>query len=266
MSSYNYQEIADQFAQIKNRLLDCATGGKRDSDAEKDYKVLREKLLRIYYTAHDKSFETSFPEIVKNCQTLNAFWNTVKTKFQHYSERRKYLDEMFLPIEQCIESRTYAQSSKEIIIEPVNILSLDYIEKTINKAKDRVRIKDYDGAITTSRTLVAEVEDALYRNLYGKEPDEKTRDNALHKAVMDGLKMNIKPSLNSNLKKIISGLNSIYDGLSNLRNTTGDAHKKKYIPDAHHAQLAVNSAFTLCEFLCSSYSYQQEKKSPEEIL
>ncbi len=265
MSSHSYQEIADQFTQIKNRLLDCATGGKRDSDTEKDYKTLREKLLRTYYTTHDESFKTSFPEIVKNYQTLNAFWNMIKTKFQHYSERRNYIDETFLPIERYIESKTYAQSSREAIIEPVNILSLDHIGKTIDKARDRIRTKDYDGAITTSRTLVAEVEDALYKNLYGKEPDEKTKDNILHKAVMDGLNMGIQPGFDNNLKKIISGLNSIYDGLSNLRNATGDAHKKKYIPDAHHAQLAVNSAFTLCEFLCSSYTYQQEKKNLEEI-
>lgn len=266
MSSLDYKEVKNQIIQIENCLVDCATGGERNANAEKNYKTLRDKLLRLVYTTSDTRFKELFPDLIQNHQTLNVFWNMIGTKFKTYRERRSYINEVFSPIQQYIESKIFSQTDGTPIIEPINILSPSHIEQTMAKANGRVQSKDYDGAITTARTLVAEVEDELYKRIYGKEPDEKTKDNVLHKAVIDGLKMNIQPGLNSNLKKIISGLNSIYDGLSNLRNTTGDAHKKKYIPDAHHAQLAVNSAFTLCEFLCSSYAYQQEKKSLEEIL
>lgn len=265
MSSLNYQEIADQLTQIKNRLLDCATGGKRDDEAEKDYKTLRDRLLRIYHATNDKKFKELFLTDIKNYQTLNTFWNMISASFKTYRERRSYINDTFSSLQQYIEGKIFPQTSGVVVVEPVNVLSLNYIEQTVTKANSRMQSKDYDGAITIAKTLVAEVEDELYKKLYGKEPDEKIKDNVLHKAVMNGLNMDIQPGLNSNLKKIISGLNSIYDGLSNLRNTTGDVHKKKYIPNIHHAQLAVNSAFTLCEFLCSSYEYQHGHKSVEEF-
>jgi hypothetical protein len=41
--------------------------------------------------------------------------------------------------------------------------------------------------------------------------------------------------------------------------TEGDI--RQYNPAAHHAKLAVNTAFSLCEFVLASYHYQQQKQS-----
>jgi hypothetical protein len=50
-------------------------------------------------------------------------------------------------------------------------------------------------------------------------------------------------------------------GLYGLANKADDRHVGKYKPARHHAQLAVNIAFTLCEFVRSSYHYQQQKQT-----
>jgi hypothetical protein len=46
-----------------------------------------------------------------------------------------------------------------------------------------------------------------------------------------------------------------------LANKAGDRHVGKYKPARHHAQLAINIAFTLCEFVLSRYHYQKQKQS-----
>jgi len=67
--------------------------------------------------------------------------------------------------------------------------------------------------------------------------------------------------LESYLKAILQGSVSQIGGLFELANKASDRHARKYNPARHHAQLAVNTAFTLCEFVLASYHYQQEKKS-----
>ncbi|MEI6458289.1 MAG: abortive infection family protein [Pseudomonadota bacterium] len=45
-----------------------------------------------------------------------------------------------------------------------------------------------------------------------------------------------------------------------MANKASDRHARRYNPAPHHARLAVNAAFTLCEFLLESLEYQQKKE------
>ena len=67
------------------------------------------------------------------------------------------------------------------------------------------------------------------------------------------------PKLDKPLKIIISGLNGIIHGLSELRGVAGDSHAQKNSPSFHHALLAVNSAKTVASFLFQTYEYQKKK-------
>ena len=49
-------------------------------------------------------------------------------------------------------------------------------------------------------------------------------------------------------------------GLFEVANKASDRHARKYNPAPHHARLAVNVAFTLCEFMLESYEYQQKRE------
>jgi hypothetical protein len=76
--------------------------------------------------------------------------------------------------------------------------------------------------------------------------------------------LNLDPggeSLESYLKAILGGLQSQVGGLYELANKTSDRHARRYNPASHHARLAVNAAFTLCEFLLESLDYQTRKKA-----
>jgi Abortive infection C-terminus len=63
--------------------------------------------------------------------------------------------------------------------------------------------------------------------------------------------------LENYLKAILDGLQKQVGGLFQLANKASDRHARCYNPAKHHAKLAVNAAFTLCEFLLESYEYQQ---------
>ncbi len=75
--------------------------------------------------------------------------------------------------------------------------------------------------------------------------------------------LNLSPkgeSLESYLKVILQGLTGQISGLYDLANKASDRHARRYNPRRHHAQLAVNVAFTLCEFVLASFDYQRALK------
>jgi hypothetical protein len=48
--------------------------------------------------------------------------------------------------------------------------------------------------------------------------------------------------------------------MAELTNKAGDRHNRVYKPQKHHAKLAVNCAFSICEFVLESFYYQQGKQ------
>ena len=84
----------------------------------------------------------------------------------------------------------------------------------------------------------------------------------LYAAVAERLNLSPKEqSLETYLKAILQGSVGQIGGLYELANKASDRHARKYNPAPHHAKLAVNVAFTLCEFILSSYHYQQQKQT-----
>lgn len=70
-----------------------------------------------------------------------------------------------------------------------------------------------------------------------------------------------KKDLSDTLKQILTGLNSLVSGIGGISNKMADRHARSYKPFKHHAKLAINVAFTFCEFLLDSYEYQNTKKA-----
>jgi hypothetical protein len=76
--------------------------------------------------------------------------------------------------------------------------------------------------------------------------------------------LNLNPkgeNLESYLKTNLQGLRNQISGFFELANKASDRHARRYNPARHHAKLAVNAAFTLCEFLLDSFEYQQKRNS-----
>jgi hypothetical protein len=60
--------------------------------------------------------------------------------------------------------------------------------------------------------------------------------------------------------EIISGLGVVIQGMAELTNKAADRHNRIYKPQKHHAKLAVNCAFSFCDFILESFYYQQKNE------
>jgi len=83
-------DLAILVEQFKNGLMDFATGG--DGIKDEEYKRIR-KVLLVNQTISDLA-----PRFLKTCRSISEFRTFIKTEYSTYSERRKYLTEIFNPI------------------------------------------------------------------------------------------------------------------------------------------------------------------------
>ena len=133
-------------------------------------------------------------------------------------------------------------------------------ESNLEKINKKVLEGDYSGAITNSRSLLETVLYSIEEELTG---EIGSRNGSLDQLFTRVRKlMNLDPSRKEtpeSLKKILTGLINIVNGLANIRNEFSDSHAPAYKADRHHAKLAANSAKTLVDFLLESLSYQKKK-------
>ena len=135
-------------------------------------------------------------------------------------------------------------------------LSEELITEQVTKARRKIEAGDPAGAIANAYTLVEEFLKLLLRKT-GTAYNENEGDiRALYKLLAEPLHLAAKnESLETYLKAVLEGLQRQISGLFELANKASDRHARKYNPAPHHARLAVNVAFTLCEFLLESYEY-----------
>jgi hypothetical protein len=138
-----------------------------------------------------------------------------------------------------------------------------YVLEQVNKCREKIENEDYSGAITNARTLVEAVLKELIKQL-GEEnsitPKISGDLGGLYKIVQQSMRLEPNKDLDTALNQILTGLSSLVSGLAGVSNKLGDRHATKYKTHKHDALLMVYSANTLCEFLISSYEYQQLKK------
>jgi len=141
------------------------------------------------------------------------------------------------------------------------LLSEHSMQEHIEKAKQKIASGDSSGAIVNAYTLVEEFLKQLLRKT-GTSFNESEGDiRVLYKLATGPLNLAPKgESLENHLKTILEGLQRLISGLFEVANKASDRHARRYNPAPHHAKLAVNAAFTLCEFLLESYGYQQKRE------
>jgi HEPN domain-containing protein len=141
-------------------------------------------------------------------------------------------------------------------------LNHQFINAQIDKANEKMANGDYDGAITNCYSLVEKLIKELLRESGCKFKQDEGDIRSLYKQLAEAMNLNPKgENIESYLKSILEGLKQQISGLFNIANKASDRHARKYKPSRHHAKLAVNVAFTLCEFLLDSYEYQQNLKT-----
>ena len=137
----------------------------------------------------------------------------------------------------------------------IKILDNEYIKTIHSQALKCISENDFDSVVTKSRTLLEEV------FCYGIEQKDKEIEmkergniNKLYKRIRELYNMNTEDNLDNRIKKLLSGLNTIVDAIAEIRNNNSDAHgigKNRIKISKHHANLVLNSATTLAEFVLS---------------
>lgn len=246
----SYDKLKACLVTVKDFLMSTATGTQITDEREREYSNERKRLLLAM-----RANGMKLPTIVTDYRSLQSFWGFIKPEYSHYDERRKYINEQFLPLENQMEEEGLFSDETMLVIEAENA----YAAQT-SKIIRHIENGDYDSAITSSRTLVQSVEEDLLRRLTG-ETVAKNDADALHSKIMKALNMDPSQDYDKRLKMIISGLNSVNSGIAQVRNVASSAHSPKYKAEKHHAVLAYNSAVTLCQFLLDTEKYQASQKS-----
>nr|WP_239551301.1 abortive infection family protein [Halanaerobacter jeridensis] len=203
---------------------------------------------------------------------INIFLNGFNLDFEEKemaNSKRVYVEEILSNVSEDIvvdianELDIEINQYDDLEVEKINKLNFNYINDQIDKCRNKLKDKDYDGAITNARTLVESVCYYILEDS-GKEISNKGDLIKLYKTVSDLLQMD--PSIYNEdfLKQISSGFFSIINGIASLRNELSDAHGRSkdnyYKPEYRHAMLAVNSAKTISEFLYSSWENRNIKQ------
>ena len=247
-----------------------------DTDIEKIRKILRHRgrvdlaeLLRH-----------SISELIMS-STYGSVWNSILSRFEIYSpieehdklvslkenDRKAISDAVvgIYPLKEDSPEISYVEFYVDVDLErerntavckELGQVDFQYIREQIEKCEEKLRKRDYDGAITNARTLVESVCLFILAES-GSNYEFKGNLTQLHKEVYGVLKMSPGLYEEDCFKRILSGMISIVNGLSNLRNIMSDAHgrakTKHYEPAERHALLAVNVAKSASEFLYASW-------------
>ena len=155
------------------------------------------------------------------------------------------------------------EADTSVDADNLSTLSHEFIAEQIHKCKDKLAAGDYDGAITNARALTEAVQIEIVKKARLPLPSYKGDLGVLYKrGTQKALKLDpSQADLETSLKQVLSGFNSIVSGISGISNKMGDRHSRQYKPSLHHAKLAVNAALTFCEFLLDSFEYQRELKA-----
>ena len=152
---------------------------------------------------------------------------------------------------------TQPLSVAAIVPEGLAAISHNAVNEQITKANKRIATGDFAGAIASSYTLTEHLLKLILREA-GVAFNENEGDiRALYKLVREPLNLNpAGEGIATPLKPILDGFQKLVSGLYEISNKASDRHARRYNPAAHHAKLALNAAFALCEFLVESRDYQ----------
>ena len=144
---------------------------------------------------------------------------------------------------------------KKIVVNVPQIKTIDhaYIKDISFRALDDVQQGHFDSAITKSRTLLEEVFcHAIERK--SQKPETSGDIMKLYKQVRGLYNMHTDKGVDKRINKLLSGLSSIVDAISEMRNKDSDAHgvgSNRINIYEYHARLFVNSAMAVADFILS---------------
>lgn len=144
-------------------------------------------------------------------------------------------------------------SKVEIQAPKIKLIDREYIKSISSRANRDIDQKDYDSAITKSRTLLEETFCYVIEKK-NESPSDSGDINKLFKQVKTLYNMHTDSGADRRINTLLSGLNSIVSAIAEMRNKDSDAHgvgATRINIDEHHARLFVNSSISMADFILS---------------
>ena len=199
------------------------------------------------------------PRFVITCRTLSEFWGHITEVSSTYRGRREYLRNEFNDLLTLLEADSSSPADVLISDSFTGKVNASYIQDAWTKALER-RELDPEGAITMARTLLESVCKYIMDQTE-IEYDEKWELHQLYKGVQRALNLAPDNHTEDIFKQILGGCTSVIAGLGSVRNKLSDSHgrsQKTVKPSKRHAQLAVNLAGAMADFLFATWEEKQE--------
>ncbi len=238
------RELIGKLEELQQAYIVLATNDPGDANC---FSERRSELLAIPPVA------ALLPEFVERYRTTNQFWQFIKRKFAHYTERREFIWDGFHPAIAYAE-RQHGSPSDAPVQAGLASLEAAHIQDLWTKALQR-RTEDPEGAITAARTLLESV-CKLILDAAGETYAEDIELPRLY--AQTAKRLNLAPSQHTEqvFRQILGSSQSIVEGLGAVRNRLGDAHgkgRRPVKPAPRHAELVVNLAGTMAVFLSATW-------------
>lgn len=240
-----HPSIGDKIRRIQNLLISRGTGGYLSDENRDEFISLRKELMSLKWSKSEY-----FPTEILEFQSLDMFWDKKLRNLPTYRERRVYVYDLFKNLLNEIE---LTQKSPADDLFSLN-LDAEHIDEYWSKALDR-RTSDPEGAITMARTLLEATCKKLLDEMkatYLEKDDLPT----LYKKTANELNLSPDKQTEQIFKQILSGCQSVINGLASVRNKHSDSHgivKTSYKPAIRHAELAVNLSGAMATFLFETW-------------
>ena len=187
--------------------------------------------------------------------SLDVEVDNIYSAFEAHSE----IEAIILDIEDAIESATTSiqpPSPTKSLKQLLQKRDLSEVNQEFARCMKNVET-DPPAAITAACSIVESL-CKLYIEDNKLEAPSRQTIGPPWKAVSRHLGLDPSAVEDDDVKKILSGLTSVLDGIGSLRTHTGSAYgrgRKSYTTQARHARLAINASHTLVSFVLETWEY-----------
>lgn len=209
-----------------------------------EYTYIRDKLIKNY------ELNDFIPDFIKRYEEYHSVIDYIISEKYDFQDREIFINKEFKQLLNYLENSGISIINKQISF------SESYIHDEWKKAIQRNTKQDYDGAITSARTMLESLFKYILCEINIIHDDNITLPE-LYKLVTKQLKLSPDDHNEQIFKQILSGIKNTVEGLGSMRNKFGDSHgkspTKSYKPKERHSELAVNLAGTLALFIYKTY-------------
>jgi len=149
-------------------------------------------------------------------------------------------------------------------------LYLKTLKGKINQQKGKLNLrlknKDFDGAITASKTFLEGVFEDIHVILLGQKINNKSNDlRDKYKFIKKLLRLDPSRQADEKLKSICSNISSLVSNIEDISNIEGDRHFTEIIPKKYLASFVVKISLTFSDFLYQRLKFLYKEYHPKKM-